>query len=322
MQIPATSHRHFSNLARRLSRVFAHAYYHHRDAFEQAEAESSLYARFTALSARFALVPQDFLVIPPRGQDEVPEHAPREPPPSSMHGREPGHDFGIPAEPGLPPQQSEGGMDEFDPLQIPPTNFGGSDREASPNRRAGRTRTDTMVLSEASALAEQLASVGISLSHGDEGRETIQAEAPPEEADLSGLSAESILDDGLEGASDDPFADQDNAGHDIPDNAEEEEDIASAPEGAEVLDSASTSAVADEKESLDERDVDDDDDEGAETETENGPSAMKHEPLSEPSGEAPDTEVDEVPQDAHDTEVEKPTGVDAAVAETEQSGKE
>jgi hypothetical protein len=301
--------------------VFAHAYYHHRDAFEQAEAESSLYARFTALSARFALVPQDFLVIPPRGQDEVPEHAPREPPPSSMHGREPGHDFGIPAEPGLPPQQSESSMDEFDPLQIPPTNFGGLDREASPNRRAGRTRTDTMVLSEASALAEQLASVGISLGHGDEGHEKTQAEAAPEEeADLSGLSAESILHDGLEGASDDPFADQDVAGHDVPDNAEEEEDIASASEGAEVLDSSSTAAVADE-ESLDERDTDDDD-EGVETETENGPSAVKYEPLSEPSGEAPDAEVDAVAQDAHETEVEKPTGVDAAVAEAEHAEKE
>lgn len=64
LQIPQTSHRHFSSLARRLGRIFAHAYFHHRDAFEQAEAESSLYARFLALTAKFDLVPAEFLVIP------------------------------------------------------------------------------------------------------------------------------------------------------------------------------------------------------------------------------------------------------------------
>ncbi|KAF8157167.1 Mob1/phocein, partial [Crassisporium funariophilum] len=64
LQIPTSSHRHFSSLARRLGRIFAHAYFHHREAFEQAEAESSLYARFMALTARFDLVPPEFLVIP------------------------------------------------------------------------------------------------------------------------------------------------------------------------------------------------------------------------------------------------------------------
>ncbi|KAJ6608264.1 Mob1/phocein, partial [Mycena sp. CBHHK59/15] len=66
LQIPPTSHRHFTSLARRLGRIFAHAYFHHREAFEQAEAESSLYARFLALTEKFDLVPADFLVIPPR----------------------------------------------------------------------------------------------------------------------------------------------------------------------------------------------------------------------------------------------------------------
>ncbi|KIY45930.1 Mob1/phocein, partial [Fistulina hepatica ATCC 64428] len=70
LQIPATSHRHFSSLARRLGRIFAHAYFHHREAFEQAEAESSLYARFLALVVKFDLVPPEFLAIPsPRHQD-------------------------------------------------------------------------------------------------------------------------------------------------------------------------------------------------------------------------------------------------------------
>ena len=49
---------------RRLGRIFAHTYFHQRDAFEQAEAESPLYARFLALTAKFDLIPAEFLVIP------------------------------------------------------------------------------------------------------------------------------------------------------------------------------------------------------------------------------------------------------------------
>ncbi|KAH8097067.1 Mob1/phocein [Cristinia sonorae] len=66
LTIPEASRRHFPSLARRLGRIFAHAYFHHREAFEQAEAESSLYARFLALTSKFELVPSEFLVIPPR----------------------------------------------------------------------------------------------------------------------------------------------------------------------------------------------------------------------------------------------------------------
>ena len=53
-----------SALARHLKCIFAHAYFHHREAFEQAESESSLYAHFLALTERFDLVPAEFLVIP------------------------------------------------------------------------------------------------------------------------------------------------------------------------------------------------------------------------------------------------------------------
>ncbi|KAI0252902.1 Mob1/phocein [Lactifluus subvellereus] len=63
-QHPSSSHRHFGSLARRLERIFAHAYFHHREVFEQAEDESSLYARFLALICRFDLVPPEFLIIP------------------------------------------------------------------------------------------------------------------------------------------------------------------------------------------------------------------------------------------------------------------
>lgn len=69
--IPVTSTRHFSSLARRLSRIFAHAYFHHRELFEQAEAENALYERFLGLVRHFGLVQAEFLVIdwdnrPPR----------------------------------------------------------------------------------------------------------------------------------------------------------------------------------------------------------------------------------------------------------------
>src|SRR5947208_3610580 len=74
INIPPLSHRHFGSLARRLGRIFAHAYFHHREVFEQAEAESSLYARFLALTCKFDLVPPEFLIIPTRsGLSDDPE---------------------------------------------------------------------------------------------------------------------------------------------------------------------------------------------------------------------------------------------------------
>lgn len=67
LSVPQSSYRHFSSLARRLSRIFAHAFYHHRELFSQAEAESSLYARFLSLSQQHSLVPAELLVIPLEG---------------------------------------------------------------------------------------------------------------------------------------------------------------------------------------------------------------------------------------------------------------
>jgi hypothetical protein len=64
MQIPPASLSHFPSLFRRLSRIFAHAYYHHRELFALAEAETSLYARFVALCERYDLVGENLLVIP------------------------------------------------------------------------------------------------------------------------------------------------------------------------------------------------------------------------------------------------------------------
>lgn len=54
--IPTTSLRHFGSVSRRLSRIFVHAFEHHRDVFEACEAETSLYARFIALVQNFDLI--------------------------------------------------------------------------------------------------------------------------------------------------------------------------------------------------------------------------------------------------------------------------
>ncbi|KAJ7217580.1 hypothetical protein B0H12DRAFT_1241702 [Mycena haematopus] len=71
LQIPPASHRRFTSLVRRPGRILAHAYSHHHEEFEQAEAESSLYARFLALTENVDFVRADFLVIPPRAVTSV-----------------------------------------------------------------------------------------------------------------------------------------------------------------------------------------------------------------------------------------------------------
>lgn len=64
MSIPSESLKHFPSLFRRISRVFSHAYFHHREAFSLAEAETSLYARFVGLCERYGIVGEHLLVIP------------------------------------------------------------------------------------------------------------------------------------------------------------------------------------------------------------------------------------------------------------------
>src|SRR5712691_11801996 len=64
INIPRPSHEKFVLLPRRLERIFAHAYFHHRGLFEQAEAESSLYARFLALTYKYDLIPPELLIMP------------------------------------------------------------------------------------------------------------------------------------------------------------------------------------------------------------------------------------------------------------------
>ncbi|CAH7690302.1 Mob1/phocein [Phakopsora pachyrhizi] len=64
LQIPGSSIKHFTSIARRLYRILAHAWFHHRELFEQCETETSLYARFLGLTDEFGLIAEDLLVIP------------------------------------------------------------------------------------------------------------------------------------------------------------------------------------------------------------------------------------------------------------------
>ncbi|KAI0827044.1 Mob1/phocein [Trametes gibbosa] len=157
LSVPSTSHRHFTSLCRRLGRIFAHAYFHHREVFEQAEAESSLYARFLALVKYFDLVPLEFLVIPPRMEGRPVESV--APPRLMGAALEPRRDSGPHEGGGSWPGSNEGPW-RTDRGKSPP-GPAGQTRNESP-RKFGRPRTDTMVYSEAFSVAEELAKSDLS----------------------------------------------------------------------------------------------------------------------------------------------------------------
>ena len=176
LSIPQTSHRHFSSLARRLGRIFAHAYFHHREAFEQAEAESSLYARFLALTTKFDLVPPEFLVIPSRlssydGRGDDRREMDVQPPRLLAAAVDP---QGERDRDNLQSQQRLGPAWEHPPQRSPgrsPPGLGPEPGRDSP-RRFGRNRTDTMVFSEASGVVEELAK-----TNGERELQTVEAES-------------------------------------------------------------------------------------------------------------------------------------------------
>ncbi|KAI9444183.1 Mob1/phocein [Lactarius indigo] len=146
INIPPPSHRHFGSLARRLGRIFAHAYFHHREVFEQAEAESSLYARFLALTCKFELVPPEFLIIPMHS--------------TTFEDAEPPRLLAAAVDPQHPPGTDDEGDDRGRGVHrgLGVDILGGVDRNPSP--RKGRTRTGTMVFSEALIMAEELGKGG------------------------------------------------------------------------------------------------------------------------------------------------------------------
>ncbi|PFH45836.1 hypothetical protein AMATHDRAFT_108796, partial [Amanita thiersii Skay4041] len=149
LQIPTASHRHFTSLARRLGRIFAHAYFHHRDIFAQAEAESSLYARFLALTTRYDLVPPDFIVIPPTklvssGSDDSIDEGDVQPPRLLAASLNPQPEV----EKDRPAQRPTSAPDTTTiSATIPPLPSTLASGQESP-RKPGRARTDTMIYTE------------------------------------------------------------------------------------------------------------------------------------------------------------------------------
>jgi hypothetical protein len=84
ISIPEPSLKHLQAIARRLYRIFAHAYFHHRETFEFFEVqlycilrdvcmiksdmttknETCLHSRFLRLSQKYSLIPKSLLIIP------------------------------------------------------------------------------------------------------------------------------------------------------------------------------------------------------------------------------------------------------------------
>jgi hypothetical protein len=62
--IPSASVHYFQSIMRRLFRIFSHAYYHHRDVYDQFEAEHRLCKRFVAFSLAFNLLTKDQFIFP------------------------------------------------------------------------------------------------------------------------------------------------------------------------------------------------------------------------------------------------------------------
>ncbi|KAJ5273314.1 hypothetical protein N7478_008439 [Penicillium angulare] len=65
---PSTSIRHLTNIFRRLYRIFAHAWFQHRDVFWEVEGHDGLYVFFKTVCDMFQLIPEDNYTIPPEAE--------------------------------------------------------------------------------------------------------------------------------------------------------------------------------------------------------------------------------------------------------------
>ncbi|KAJ5569579.1 uncharacterized protein N7459_009009 [Penicillium hispanicum] len=61
---PQASMRHLTNVFRRLYRIFAHAWFQHRDVFWEVEGHDGLYVFFKTVCDMFSLIPEDNYTIP------------------------------------------------------------------------------------------------------------------------------------------------------------------------------------------------------------------------------------------------------------------
>jgi len=85
--VPETAEKMFQSIARRLYRIFAHVYYHHRPTFDRFEASTHLYERFIFLvqdhnwiPEKLCIIPHDVVNTPPRSPPLRSPVPPRSPP--------------------------------------------------------------------------------------------------------------------------------------------------------------------------------------------------------------------------------------------------
>jgi hypothetical protein len=62
--VPESSLKYFHSITRRLYRILSHAFFHHKDAFDEFELQSHLCLRFVAFSNAYDLIPPKLLIIP------------------------------------------------------------------------------------------------------------------------------------------------------------------------------------------------------------------------------------------------------------------
>ena len=62
--IPADSGKHLLNIVRRLYRLFAHAYFHHTEVFQEFENDMHLCARFTHFTKVFKMLSAEQYMLP------------------------------------------------------------------------------------------------------------------------------------------------------------------------------------------------------------------------------------------------------------------
>ncbi|KAI9042907.1 Mob1 family protein [Aspergillus affinis] len=76
---PSASMRHLTNIFRRLYRIFAHAWFQHREVFWQVEGHDGLYIFFKTVCDMYSLIPEDNYTIPAEAEG-VDVHQPAEQP--------------------------------------------------------------------------------------------------------------------------------------------------------------------------------------------------------------------------------------------------
>lgn len=71
VSVKENSVQRLSSVARRIYRIFSHAYYHHRTLYDELEAENHLCRRFTRYVTKYSLMSQENLIVPIEEESEA-----------------------------------------------------------------------------------------------------------------------------------------------------------------------------------------------------------------------------------------------------------